>query len=235
MRILLLAVAVVCFSMSVSGLSQEKDSCSMTVRQALKQQILPAGMFTASIILNSGEIKKKIQDIFPNTNTHIDNWLIHVPDFQMYTFDLLGVNHRNSVFDQTKYLVISHGVTGAIVQVMKETIHMRRPSGGLHSFPSGHTSYAFVGATALYHEFRDTQPVLAYSGFVFATATGVLRITNDAHWLPDVVAGAAVGILVTNLVYQMEPLKCMTFKGAKNRLAFNANLGENGVYFKITF
>jgi membrane-associated phospholipid phosphatase len=131
--------------------------------------------------------------------------------------------------------LISHGLTGAVVQVMKETIHMKRPSGGLHSFPSGHTSYAFVGATALYHEFRETQPLLAYSGFVFATATGVLRITNNAHWFPDVVAGAAVGIFITNLVYQSALFNLKIIRKHNENITLTANLYESGVIFKFTF
>jgi hypothetical protein len=173
----------------------------------IKKYGLPAGLLAGSVLLETGDIKKDIQGFFPNTSTHIDDWLKFGPEAEMYAFDLAGIKHSNTVFDQTKYLLISHIATAVIVEALKETIHSQRPSGGIHSYPSGHTSYAFVGATVLYHELRESQPILAYSGFALATATGVLRITNDAHWLPDVMAGAAIGILVTNLVYQIKPLK----------------------------
>jgi membrane-associated phospholipid phosphatase len=41
----------------------------------------------------------------------------------------------------------------------------------------------------------------ASSGFVFATATAILRIANNKHYSSDVLAGAGIllsGILVTN-------------------------------------
>ena len=40
----------------------------------------------------------------------------------------------------------------------------------------------------------------AIGGYTTATAVGALRILNK-HWLPDVLAGAGIGILSTNLVY----------------------------------
>jgi membrane-associated phospholipid phosphatase len=183
------------------------DTSKYEKHHFLTQYGLPVGLLTGSLILQTGDIKKNIQDFFPDTETHIDDWLKNGPEIGMYAFDLVGIKHSNTVFDQTKYLLISHLVTGGIVQFLKVTTHVTRPSGGKHSFPSGHTSYAFVGATVLYQEFKETAPLLAYSGFAMATATGILRITNDAHWLPDVMAGAAIGILVTNLVYQIEPFK----------------------------
>jgi hypothetical protein len=234
MRIFLIALATISLLSTTSGQEQRNDSCS-NLKRALKQQILPAGMLTAAVILNSGEMKKRVQNFFPDTETSVDDWLKNIPEIQMYTFDLMGFKHKNDVFDQTKYLLISHGVTGAIVQAMKETIHMKRPSGGLHSFPSGHTSYAFVGATALYHEFHETQPLLAYSGFVFATATGVLRITNNAHWFPDVLAGAAVGVLVTNLVYQAAPGKRIKLPSIKSHAEINSGISKDGICVIISF
>ena len=211
------------------------DTCQHKKHPFLKQYGLPASLLAGSIILQIGDIKKDIQSFFPNTETHIDDWLKFGPEVEMYAFDLAGIKHKNTVFDQTKYLIISHLVTGGIVQALKVTTKVRRPSGGIHSFPSGHTSYAFVGATVLYNEFRETEPLLAYSGFVFATATGILRITNDAHWLPDVMAGAAIGMVVTNLVYRIEPLKFKTFGRAKNSLAVNAIPLGNGVILRVTF
>ena len=95
---------------------------------------------------------------------------------QIYAFDLVGVKSRNSLFDQTKYLAISQIATSLIVQALKVTTNVERPTGGNHSFPSGHTTNAFVGAAVLYHEFKDSNCLLACSGFVVAASTGFLRI-----------------------------------------------------------
>jgi len=59
----------------------------------------------------------------------------------------------------------------------------------------------------MYHEYKDSNRLAAYSGYVFATATGALRMLNNRHYLSDVMTGAGIGILTTNLVYRFEPLK----------------------------
>jgi membrane-associated phospholipid phosphatase len=204
----LLMIMTCCSLVSVlHGQTPVRDTIAHVRIPVIKQYYLPAGLFAGSLILQTDHIKQKIQNYFPDTDTSVDDWLKFMPSVQIYAFDAMGFPHRSSVFDQTKNLLVSHLVTSGVVQLLKSTTGVKRPSGGVHSFPSGHTSFAFVGATALYLEFRDTRPLLAYSGFAIATATGILRITNNAHWLPDVMAGAAIGMLVTELVYELDPLR----------------------------
>ena len=206
MRVLIVLTAFLVVPFMIVG-QESRDTSLCEKHLFLKQYGLPAGLLAGSLILQTGNIKQDIQDLFPNTTTHIDDWLKFGPTVEMYALDMMGVKHRSSVFAQTNYLLISQFFTGGIVQALKVTANVTRPSGGKHSFPSGHTSYAFVGATVMFREFIETKPLLAYSGFAFAAATGILRITKDAHWLPDVMAGAAIGILVTNMVYQIKPIK----------------------------
>jgi hypothetical protein len=216
------------------GCFAQPDSIKTENRKFLKQQILPAALITTGSLLNIGTIKNDIQDIIPNTNTHIEDYLQYVPSGEIFLFDMMGLKHRNSLFDQAKYLAISHLSSGVVVRILKTTTHVQRPYGGKNSFVSGHTATAFVGATALYLEFKDSEPILAYSGFVFATATGILRMTNDHHWLPDVLAGAGIAILTTNLVYHFEPLK--SFQPFKKKEVFlNGMLTPDGVSLVCTF
>ncbi len=67
------------------------------------------------------------------------------------------------------------------------------------SFPSGHTTASFAVASVIATQFRDSKwiPATAYS---LATLAGLSRIYDNKHWLSDVVAGAAIGTLVGNLV-----------------------------------
>ncbi|WP_319502610.1 phosphatase PAP2 family protein [uncultured Draconibacterium sp.] len=173
----------------------------------ISKQIVPIWLISSGALLNIGNIKYRIQDKLPTTNSRLDNYFRYVPIAQLYVFDAFGFEHQNTVFDQTKYLLISQLLSGGIVNLLKNVTNVERPSGDNHSFPSDHTSKAFVGATVLYHEFKDTEPLLAWSGYLFATATGALRMTNNAHWLPDVLAGAGIAILTTNLVYYFKPLQ----------------------------
>ena len=64
---------------------------------------------------------------------------------------------------------------------------------------SGHTITLWSLATVLAHQYRKTVivPVLAYS---LATLGGLATITDDLHWLSDVVLGAAVGYAIARFV-----------------------------------
>ncbi len=96
---------------------------------------------------------------------------------------------------------------------------------------------AFTYATVLYNEFKDTSSVLAYSGYAFATTTGAFRMINNRHWLADVLAGAGIGIIVTELVYHFEPFKKFNpFKNSKN-VSFYPQINEEnyGFYFACKF
>jgi membrane-associated phospholipid phosphatase len=67
------------------------------------------------------------------------------------------------------------------------------------SFPSGHTTVAFAAATVYAMEYKDRPwvPIIAYTA---ATAIGISRITENRHWITDVVSGAALGYLSGRLV-----------------------------------
>lgn len=90
------------------------------------------------------------------------------------------------------------------------------------SFPSGHVTVAFAAATVFAMEYRNKPlvPIVAYSA---ATLIGISRITQNAHWATDVLAGAALGYLTGRLVvnnyHRYAKLKNPKMK--KNTVAFN--------------
>jgi membrane-associated phospholipid phosphatase len=69
--------------------------------------------------------------------------------------------------------------------------------GPRQSFPSGHTTTAFVLATVLAEELGGVTPWLAYP---VAAGVGWSRLNDEAHWTTDVVMGALVGIVAGRLV-----------------------------------
>jgi membrane-associated phospholipid phosphatase len=97
------------------------------------------------------------------------------------------------------------------------------------SFPSGHTTAAFSAATVFAMEYRDRPwiPILSYSA---ATLIGISRITENKHWVTDVVAGAALGYLtgrqVVNNYHRYSKLKAPG--QPKNTVSFNLDY-NNGV------
>jgi undecaprenyl-diphosphatase len=75
-----------------------------------------------------------------------------------------------------------------------------------NSFPSGHTAFAFLGATFLSTtfaaEYPDSKwkiPVIAGS-YTLAAGIAALRIASGNHFITDVLAGAAIGSLYGWLV-----------------------------------
>ena len=200
-----------------------------------KKQIIPVGLIVTGSLLNIGTIKNKIHDVIPKTDNNIEDYIQYAPMAEMYLLDAIGFKHQNSVFDQTKYLALSQLSSSLIVHFLKNTTNVQRPNGGDHSFPSGHTANAFVGATVLFHEFRETEPLLAYSGYIFATATGFLRMTNNAHWLPDVMAAAGIGILTTNLVYYFKPFQGFQPFTKKKDVVFTPIINANSFGFQCRF
>jgi membrane-associated phospholipid phosphatase len=208
---------------------------SQSFQSIAGSQIVPAAMIAGSVLLHAGNLERKIQDFFPDTDTRADNWLRLMPAAQIYAFDALGLRHRNSVLNQTKNLAASLAASAIVVDVLKKVTAVERPGGGKSSYPSSHTCVAFAGATALYLEFREENPILAYSGFVTAGATGLLRVTNGAHWLPDVLAGAGLGMLITNLVYYADPFRQKAAGGRKTKIAIQSEISGDGLCLRITF
>lgn len=84
---------------------------------------------------------------------------------------------------------------------------MTRPDGSSRtSFPSGHTATAFMTATMLRHEYGHLSPWIGIGGYTVATGTGLMRMANNKHWLSDVLTGAGIGILSTEVGYYLGDL-----------------------------
>ena len=89
--------------------------------------------------------------------------------------------------------------TGVIVWGMKEIIGRKRPldeAVGNPAFPSGHTAYAFAGATVLGNRY----PKLRIPFYLVAGLVGFTRVYLGRHYASDVIAGAAVGTITGDLV-----------------------------------
>ncbi len=67
------------------------------------------------------------------------------------------------------------------------------------AFPSGHTIAAWSVATVIAKQYSNNiiVPILAYSA---ATAVGLSRLTQDAHWFSDVIVGGALGYTIGSFV-----------------------------------
>jgi hypothetical protein len=95
-------------------------------------------------------------------------------------------------FDGTKQFFKSFITSELATQALKKLINERRPNGNCcDSFPSGHTSVAFMGAAFIDKRYGWKYAVPAY---IAATYVGYSRVQSNKHYTKDVVAGALVGI-----------------------------------------
>ena len=99
-----------------------------------------------------------------------------------------------------------HLLDGAVVTPVKRFTNKLRPDGSNRlSFPSGHTSQAFVSAEFLRMEYKHISPWYGIAGYTVAALTGYLRMYNNKHWFSDIAAGAGVGILSVQAIYWVYP------------------------------
>ncbi|GAB3047420.1 hypothetical protein GCM10027185_59110 [Spirosoma pulveris] len=148
-----------------------------------------------------GEIQDKI-----HSRTHADDYLQYGPTVAWAGLSLAGVKGRSQPLDRALIGVLAYGISGVVVFGLKHTTNELRPDGSnTLSFPSGHTANAFTGAALLDREFNGVSPWVPIGGYAMATSTGILRMTNDKHWISDVLVGAGIGLLSTEVAYRVYP------------------------------
>ena len=100
-----------------------------------------------------------------------------------------GSRFRAFSYDAAQALIVN----GVYTELFKRMASRTRPDGSDQlSFPSGHTSTAFAWATVANAHYGWKAGVPSY---LAASAIGLSRITNDKHYLSDVVAGATLGFI----------------------------------------
>ena len=58
----------------------------------------------------------------------------------------------------------------------------------------------------LHKEYGHRSPWYSIGGYTVATITGVTRQLNNRHWMSDIMVGAGIGILATELGYFLADL-----------------------------
>lgn len=94
-------------------------------------------------------------------------------------------------YEGTVQLVKSTGLSLGSTLLLKYTVDEQRPTGGDHSFPSGHASISFSSAEFIRKRYGWDYGLPAYLAAAFV---GYSRVESDQHYVHDVLAGAAIGI-----------------------------------------
>jgi membrane-associated phospholipid phosphatase len=154
-------------------------------------------------------IEKLVYDGFnknPIHVTNVDDYIQYAPAAATFILDASGVKGKHKIGEKFILYAIGNAVAASIVHPAKYFIQRERPDkSNFRSFPSGHTSTAFVAAELLHKEYGHLSPWISVAGYGTAALTGYFRLQNNVHWLGDVVAGAAIGIASTKISYWLLP------------------------------
>lgn len=187
--------------------------------------IIPASLIAVGAISFAIPKMKEIdKDIRGEVNEHnlsnskLDNYTQFIPAIMVYGLNIVGIKGKHNFKERTIILATSQAITTAIVFPSKKIIGEERPDKSNNmSFPSGHAAVAFSTAHFLFREYNDTNYWISLSGYPFAVFTSVYRLINNKHWATDVIAGAGVGILSTELAYWLYPKINSLFKTKKSK------------------
>lgn len=156
-------------------------------------------------------IDKRIQETrqanMSSFSYHFDDYLQYAPMAAMFGMKLAGVKGRSNWGEMMTADVFSAALMAGVVNGLKYTVKRDRPNHSKNnSFPSGHTATAFMAATMLYKEYKDLSPWVGIGAYSAATLVAAGRMMNNRHWLSDVLAGAGIGIMSTEVGYILSDL-----------------------------
>ncbi|WP_455657741.1 phosphatase PAP2 family protein [Phocaeicola sp.] len=159
-------------------------------------------------------VKKQNQDFRtlrnrfqPTFHHEYDNYTQYVPLVATWGMKLAGVESRSSWKELTVSNVFSAALMAGFVNTLKYTTKEMRPDNSSNnSFPSGHTATAFMCATILHKEYGMLSPWYSIGGYTLAGITGITRQLNNRHWIGDVLVGAGIGMISTDLGYFLSDL-----------------------------
>lgn len=134
----------------------------------------------------------------------LDDVLQYVPYTSVFALKALGVDSKDNWEDLMLTTAASWVITAGVTYGLKHSVKEWRPDNtDQKSFPSGHSAFAFAGATMLRHEYGHLSPWITAAGYGVATFTAVDRVLKDRHHWYDVVAGAAIGAGVGELTWYL--------------------------------
>lgn len=160
--------------------------------------------------INKYKVQKFVRSEFPDFRTYADDFLWAAPVVATFVLHFTPVKAKNDLLNSTILIVKSQLLAEILVQPVKYATKVLRPdSSSRNSFPSGHTARAFAAAKCFHKEFGENSIWYSIGGYSVAASVGILRILNNRHWITDVLAGAAAGIVATEIAYGTHQYKWM--------------------------
>lgn len=178
----------------------------------VKSLIIPATLATYGFISlgneNVRQVDFKVSEFLGNKRKNtIDDYLIYLPLAVDIGLTTGGYKSKHNYKEKAALYFMSTTLNAVLVYPVKAITSRARPDDSdFRSFPSGHTSNAFVGAEYFWQEYKSRSKWLAVSGYLVAATTGYFRLQNNKHWLSDVLTGAGIGMLSTKVCYWLFPM-----------------------------
>jgi len=173
-------------------------------KRGFKPFIAPSLLVAGGTILHFSDWKYDINEWSGehfNSTGHLDDYLRFAPIAAVYSLNALGIQGKNNIGNQTAILGKSMVLTTIIAKSMKSILDVERPTGQTQSMPSGHTAIVFAAAQWMHHEYGETNPWYSIGAYTCAATVGIMRISKGKHWASDVLVGAGVGMISTELIY----------------------------------
>ncbi|OQP66548.1 hypothetical protein A3860_13790 [Niastella vici] len=170
--------------------------------QLLRKTFVPACLLAGSMA--TWHYRKDFRDLrnkyMPGFCHHYDDYLQYAPAALVFSLKTAGVRGKYNTKRTVVSYVLSSFIMAGLTNSLKYTSRVERPDGSArNSFPSGHTANAFMNASFLDHEYGNRSLGYSVFGYTAATITAMTRQFNNRHWVPDILAGAAIGMLSAEL------------------------------------
>lgn len=214
---ILVIISLLCSNVKASG---EVVGDSLTCRREAPAYLLPAiggGLVLGGSLIDFDHGGSWVgMPHTPSFSYKADEVLRFVPAVALVGMKAFGVESRTEKWSE---LIVrsaaSTAIMGLSVEATKRLVGRVRPDGSDdRSFPSGHSAAAFLTASLFAKEYGHLSPWYSVGAYGMATSTALLRRINDHHWMGDVMVGAGIGILSTELAYALADIFYKTDKDA---------------------
>lgn len=215
---------------------------ALYAKKFLSNSIAPVAVAALGLgILGMTDLKLQLQESL-NWNKDLkvpmyDDQIRYAPYAIGLVLPLFGKYPKHKLLHLVPLVLGSYLLADGVVHQLKVQTAVARPNPSLehNSFPSQHSSMAFVAATVLHHEFGGYSPWISIGGYALAGWVAYARVAKDYHWTCDVLTGAAIGTLSTHLVYLSYDFLSDLF--TKNNLTICPYMieGGGGVYLSLSF
>lgn len=190
------------------SLSKDPGSIAYKPNSFTSRTLMPMGMLATSFLINDNYLDKRIVkqgSITSPTMYNAADYIQYSPAVIMLSLKAAGMEGRSDWARMLTADGTAIALQTAVTHIIKNTVKRERPDGrARNSYPSGHSATSFMCAHMLYKEYGQTgHEWIGLAGYGLAGTTALFRVIANRHWCSDVLGGAAIGIVSTELAYEL--------------------------------